>query len=171
MIRYVWYKSYLVIPCERVKLTEYLKGGGLRGPWVSTGVRKYVGTVLIYYNHNFFQNHKVIHILFGIVYIAAATYIWFVTKTTLKNVDGVFVRAWQVLGEWVSNFCSWWMGRGNWPVGQQVNPLASALTYSPNLTHWPTGWPVGQPLIIGGWVITAPESKRWWTLSSVDQGN
>ena len=69
MIRYVWYKSYLVIPCEQVKLIEYLKGEVLRGPWVSTGVRKYVGTVLIY------CNHKIIHILFGIVYIAAATYI------------------------------------------------------------------------------------------------
>ena len=57
---------------EQVKLTEYLKGEVLRGSWVLTGVRKY-NTVLIYCNHNFFQNHKIIHVLFGIVYIAAAT--------------------------------------------------------------------------------------------------
>ena len=46
------------------------------------------------------------------------------------------------------------LGLRNWSVGQQVNPLASGLTYSPSPTHWPIGWTVGQHLILGGWVIT-----------------
>ena len=29
------------------------------------------------------------------------------------------------------------MGLENWPVGQQVNPLASGMTYLPSPTHWP----------------------------------
>ena len=59
------------------------------------------------------------------------------------------------------------MGRKNWPVGQQVNPLASGLTYSPSPTHWPIGWPVGQHLIIRGRVITDQSiwGKASWQIS------
>ncbi len=61
---------------------------------------------------------------------------WFVIKKILRDVDGVLVRAWKVLGEWVSNFCSWWMGCVTcWPVGWLANKL----------TRWPTphNWRVG----------------------------
>ncbi len=93
MIRYVWYKSYSGIPCEQVKLTEYLKGGVLRGPWVSTRVRKYVRTVLIYSNHNFFQNHKIIHILFGNCLHSGGDIYMIRNKDNIKKCGWSLVRA------------------------------------------------------------------------------
>ena len=98
-----------------------------------------------------------------IIYVAAVTYVWFVTKIILGNFYGVLVQygRGRFLAGWVSNFCSWWIGRENWLVGEQVNPLASGLTYSPSPTFWPIGWLVGQHLIIGEWVRT--DEIKWQT--------
>ena len=76
-----------------------------------------------------------------IIYVAAVRYM----ICDKDNTQKCGRSTWKVLGGWVRQFCSWWMGRINWPVGQQVNPLASGLTYSPSPTHWPTpyNWRVG----------------------------
>lgn len=43
----------------------YLKKEFLKGPCILTGVCKCVGPVFIDSNYNFFQNHKIFHILLG----------------------------------------------------------------------------------------------------------
>ena len=41
-----------------------------------------------------------------LIYVAVVTYIWYVPKIILRNCGGSLSTAWEVLGGWVSNFCS-----------------------------------------------------------------
>lgn len=75
------------------------------------------------------------------------TYLSFATRIILGSVDEVSVHA----------ECSWrkgqdflWMGRR---LAKQSNPLAKNIGLLVN------GWPVGQNLIIGEWVMTGPDRK------------
>ena len=104
-----------------------------RGLWFSTGVRKYV---LIYCNRNFFQNHKVIHTLFGdYLHSGGDLYVICNKDNTPKcgwnfstGVEGSLRVAIFVRDEWVVKTDLWANRSTNW----------SGLTYSPSPTHWPT---------------------------------
>ncbi len=114
-------------------------------------------TVLIYCNHNLFQNHTIIPSLFGdclnssgdIYMICSKDHI---QKFGMESLYGheKFLAGWSamfVLGEWVVKIDLLANRSTHWPVG---------LTYSPSSTHWPitpTCWPtgrlVGQQILIG----------------------
>ena len=108
------------------------------GLGVLTGVRKYVLIVIS------FKITKLIPNTYSlIIYVAAVTYM-------ICNKDNTQKCGWS-LGRFLAggseNFVLDELGRKNWPVGQQVNPLASGLTYSPSPTHWPIGWPVNSSIL------------------------
>lgn len=63
---------------------------------------------------------KITKLIPTLFYYVSAVPISFVTKIMLENVDGVPLRTWNDLDGWVRNFCSLWMGRENWPVGQHL---------------------------------------------------
>ena len=83
----------------------------------------------------------------------------FATKMMLRIVGELSVETRKTLGGWVRQNIN--IVLYGWVV--KVDPLASGSIYSPSPTCWPrtpTCWsadqPVGQHLIISGWVITVP---------------
>ena len=132
------------------------------------GIRKYVCIVLIYCNHNFFQDHKIILTLFNDCLYSGGDIYMIPNKDNIQNCRWSLCTgiksSWRVgqqflfLVNGLRKLICWPTGQ---PIGQWVdsftksNPLANRLTCWPRTpTCWPTGRPVGQHLIIGGWVTT-----------------